>query len=83
MYAAAQVVFVLMDAHLGLGTDYQMRGPCLPDPPISVSLHVIPSARSCADVGAYQAQSLRANAVASSTHAAPLVGLGLAGGAIL
>jgi hypothetical protein len=53
MYAAAQVLFVLMDAHLGPGTDYQMRGLCLPDPPISVSLHVTPSARSGADFGAY------------------------------
>ena len=38
--AAAQVLFVLVDAHLRAGQEFQMTGPCLPDPPIQFTLRV-------------------------------------------
>ena len=38
--AAAQVLFVLTDAHLRPGQEFHMAGPCLPNPPIRFSLHV-------------------------------------------
>jgi hypothetical protein len=38
--AAAQVLFVLADAHLRSGQAFRMTGPCLPDPPIRFSLLV-------------------------------------------
>jgi len=38
--AAAQVLFVLVDAHLRAGQEFQMTGPCLPDPPIRFTLWV-------------------------------------------
>ncbi len=37
--AAAQVLFVLVDAHLRPGREFHMTGPCLPDPPIRFTLH--------------------------------------------
>jgi hypothetical protein len=38
--AAAQVLFVLVDAHLRPGQAFRMTGPCLPDPPIRFTLRV-------------------------------------------
>ena len=38
--AAAQVLFVLVDAGLRAGQEFRMSGPHLPDPPIRFTLHV-------------------------------------------
>jgi hypothetical protein len=38
--AAAQVLFVLADAHLRPGQAFRMTGACLPDPPIRFTLRV-------------------------------------------
>ena len=38
--AAAQVLFVLADAHLRPGQAFRITGPCLPDPPIRFTLRV-------------------------------------------
>ena len=40
--AAAQVLFVLIDAHLRPGQEFHMHGPCLPNPPISFTIRVNP-----------------------------------------
>lgn len=40
--AAAQVLFVLTDAHLRAGQEFHIAGPYLPDPPICFTLSVQP-----------------------------------------
>lgn len=42
--AAAQVLFILTDAHLRPGRAFHIAGPSLPNPPIRFSLHVNPPA---------------------------------------
>ena len=42
--AAAQVLFVLIDAHLRAGQEFHMTGPCPPDPPVLFTLRVTLSA---------------------------------------
>jgi hypothetical protein len=68
--AAADVLFVLVDAHLRPGQEFHMAGPCLPDPPIRFTLRVkLPPAvvrqlQAIPDI-------LIASAARSGSHAAP------------
>ena len=40
--AAAQVVLILINAHLRPGMEFRVAGPRLPDPPILFSFHMHP-----------------------------------------
>ena len=40
--AAAQVLFVLIDAQLRPGQEFAIHGPSLPNPPVSFTIHVHP-----------------------------------------